>query len=122
MSQLPRGLRIHLAAGILVLQVHLVLAIISLFYINLWLIVVYIVLVDYLDYLVSKCDSEAARAKLNSLSDPTSIGFVFTREALSYRMIVSLSYRIVSYHIIPNLGKRKHKRQNIKREKRTVKK
>jgi hypothetical protein len=37
------GRAVHLAAGILVLQVPLVIAITSLFYIDLWLIVVYIV-------------------------------------------------------------------------------
>jgi hypothetical protein len=89
MSQLPRGWRIHLAAGILVLQVHIVLAIISLFYIDHRLIVVYIVLVDYI---VSKCDSEAARGKLNSLSDP-----IHPWGSFSYRIVLSLSYRIVSY-------------------------
>jgi hypothetical protein len=110
MSQLPRGWRIHLAAGILVLQEHLVIAITSLFYIDHRLIVVYIVLVGYL---VSKCDSEAARGKLNSLSDPlTSMGFIFVREALSYRIVLSFCYRIVSYQI-----REKEKTQNTKYQK-----
>jgi hypothetical protein len=107
------GRVVHLAAGILVLQVPLVIAITSLFYIDLWLIVVYIVLVDYL---VCKCDSEAARGKLNSLSDPNIHGVRFRARSITYRIVLSLSYRIV-----PNLGKRKHRIQNIKREKRTVK-
>jgi hypothetical protein len=96
MSQLPRWWRIHLAAGILVFQVHIVLAIISLFYIDHRLIVIYIIFVDYI---VSKCDSEAARGKLNSLSDPNIHGVRFRARSIivSYRVIVLLSYRIVSY-------------------------
>jgi hypothetical protein len=92
------GRAVHLAAGILVLQVPLVIAITSLFYIDLWLIVVYIVLVDYL---VCKCDSEAARGKLNSLSDPNIHGVRFRARSIivSYRVIVIVSYRIVSYQI-----------------------
>jgi hypothetical protein len=85
MSQLPRGWHIHLAAGILVLQEYLVIAITSLFYIVHRLIVVYIVLVGYL---VSKCDSEVARGKLNSLSDPNNIHvFNFTRDAFGSHLL-----------------------------------
>jgi hypothetical protein len=98
MSQLPRGLRIHLAAGILV-PPSIVLAIISLFYIDHWLLVVYIVLVVYL---VSKCDSEAARGNLNSLSDPN-----IHRVRFRARSIIVLYYRFVIVSYRTKSGKEK---------------
>jgi hypothetical protein len=76
--------------------VLLVIAVTSLFYIVYRLIVVYIVVVDYL---VSKCDSEAARGKLNSLSDPRHPWGRFRARSIivSYRIVLSFCYRIVSY-------------------------
>jgi hypothetical protein len=70
------GRVVHLATGILVLQVLLVIAVTSLFYIVYRLIVVYIVVVDYL---VSKCDSEAARGKLNINCSQSQDRFHFLR-------------------------------------------
>jgi hypothetical protein len=84
------GRVVHLATGILVLQVLLVIAVTSLFYIVYRLIVVYSVVVDCL---VCKCDSEATRVKLNSLSDPRHPWGRFHARSIivSYRVIVLLS-------------------------------
>jgi hypothetical protein len=70
----------------------------TLFYIDRRLIVVYIILVVYL---VSKCDSIAARGKLNSLSDPDLCGVRFRARSIivSYRVVVLL---LVSYRIVQN--------------------
>jgi hypothetical protein len=83
----------------------------TLFYIDHRLIVVYIVLVDYL---VSKCDSEAARGKLNSLSDPSIHRVRFRARSIivSYCVIVLLSYCIILYQ--------RKNTENVKREKRTT--
>jgi hypothetical protein len=73
--------------------------------------VVYIVLVDSL---VSKCDSEAARGKLNSLSDPDNIHGGRFRA----RSIIISFYRfvIVSYRIVPNEKEKTHNTKYQKRE------
>jgi hypothetical protein len=74
--------------------------------------VVYIVLVDYL---VSKCDSEAARGKLNSLSDPIHPWGSFSR-AKHYRIVSCYRFVIVSYRIILNQSERLNMKHEISKE------